>query len=388
MNPNLKYCVRCCMPETQEGQSLDSHGYCNVCRSSEEKMRIDWSLRRKQLVEILEKAKKDNINKPYDCLIPISGGKDSTYQLHVLVKEFNMRPLAVTFSHNWYSSVGMLNLVNSLEIFDIDHIMFTPKRSQVNKLAKKSLSTIGDACWHCHAGIGAFPLKIAKDYGIGLLIWGESVAESSSRGTYAKPIMKFDQDYFLKVSAKVPPSAMVEEGESTRELKGYETPTAEEYASAEITGIHLGDYIFWDEERQTEFIQSEYGWKETAIEGTYKRYKSAECIMPGVHDFANYLKRGYGRASFHASGDVRAGIVTREEAFEHLVPMDSQIPRALEYFEEITGITREEFLSTLDKQRHPLLKGQRPEIKEMEESSARPTLFIEDLRRWVNGIEN
>jgi hypothetical protein len=181
---------------------------------------------------------------------------------------------------------------------------------------------------------------------------------------------------------------MVEDGESTRELKGYETPTAEEYASAEITGIHLGDYIFWDEERQTEFIQSEYGWKETAIEGTYKRYKSAECIMPGVHDFANYLKRGYGRASFHASGDVRAGIVTREEAFEQLVPLDSVVPKALEYFQEITGITRTEFLETLDKQRHPLLNGKRPEIKEIEGPSARPTLFIEDLRRWVNGVDN
>lgn len=388
MNNALNFCIRCCMPETQEGQSLDASGYCNVCRSSEEKMRIDWSFRRGQLSEILNSAKLENIDEPYDCLVPISGGKDSTYQLHVLVKEFGMRPLAVTFSHNWYSSVGMLNLLNSLEIFDIDHIMFTPKRSQVNKLAKKSLSTIGDACWHCHAGVGAFPLKIAKDYGIKLLIWGESVAESSSRGTYAKPIMKFDQDYFRNVSAKVPPSEMVEEGESIRELKGYETPSAEDYASADITGIHLGDYIFWDEERQTEFIQKEYGWRETAIEGTYKRYKSAECIMPGVHDFANYLKRGYGRASFHASADIRAGIITKEEAFEYFVPLDRMVPKALDYYLEITEMSKNEFLDTLDKKRHPLLNGIRPEFQEAEESSARPTLFIEDLRRWLSESED
>jgi tRNA(Ile)-lysidine synthase TilS/MesJ len=114
-------------------------------------------------------------------LIPISGGKDSVYQLHVLVKEFGMRPLAVTFSHNWYSATGMLNLFNWLETFDIDHIMFTPKRSQVNKLARKSLGEIGDACWHCHAGIGAFPLKMAIEHDIKLVIWGESVAESWKR---------------------------------------------------------------------------------------------------------------------------------------------------------------------------------------------------------------
>ena len=153
---NIKYCIRCCMPETQEGQTLDEFGYCNVCVSSEDKMHIDWSARKDQLALILEKAKTENIDKQYDCIIPISGGKDSVYQLHVLVKEFGMRPLAVTFSHNWYSSVGMYNLFNCLEVFNVDHIMFTPRRNLVNALAKKSLGQIGDACWHCHAGIGAW----------------------------------------------------------------------------------------------------------------------------------------------------------------------------------------------------------------------------------------
>lgn len=346
-------------------------------------MRIDWSERRLQLTEILSRAKEENQNNQYDCLIPISGGKDSVYQLHVLVKEFGMRPLAVTYSHNWYSSVGMLNLLNCLETFDIDHIMFTPRRGLVNSLAKKSLSTIGDACWHCHAGIGAFPLKIAKDYGIKLLIWGESVAESSSRGTYAKPIMQFDQDYFLKVSAKVSPEKMTGPDIAIRDLGTFQTPNSAQYADSGIHGIHLGDYVYWDEERQTEFIKKEYGWKDTDIEGTYKRYKSAECIMPGVHDFANYLKRGYGRASFHASADVRAGIVTRDEAFEKYVPLDSVIPRALDYFSEITGITREEFVKTLSSQRHKALGDQELPILENQNGLSRPTLFIEDLRKWV-----
>lgn len=241
---NLSYCLRCCMPSTQEGQELDEAGFCNVCRSAEDKIRIDWKKRHSDLTEILERFREENKNKQYDCLIPISGGKDSVYQLHILIKEFGMRPLAVTFSHNWYSATGMLNLLNCLETFDIDHIMFTPKRSQVNNLAKKSLSAIGDACWHCHAGIGAFPLKVAKDFGINLVVWGESVAESSSRGTYSKPLMKFDQDYFLKVSAKVKPEVMADEITPLNELETYKTPTSEEYKDSNIFGIHLGDYIF------------------------------------------------------------------------------------------------------------------------------------------------
>lgn len=375
------------MPCTQEGQELDVNGFCNVCRSAEDKMRIDWGRRRADLEEILNRFREENKNNAYDCLIPISGGKDSVYQLHVLVKEFGMRPLAVTFSHNWYSATGMLNLFNCLETFDIDHIMFTPKRSQVNSLAKKSLRTIGDACWHCHAGIGAFPLKMARDYGINLVIWGESVAESSSRGTYSKPLMKFDQDYFLKVSAKVKPEVMADSDTPINELGTYKTPTASEYENANIFGIHLGDYIFWDEERQTEFIIDKYGWKETKIEGTYKRYKSAECIMPGVHDYANYLKRGYGRASFHASADVRAGIISREEAFEKLVPLDSVVPQGLDYYSEITGIERDEFERILGEQRHSSLGAQELKITENPRNYKKPTLFIDDLRRWVESEE-
>lgn len=374
------------MPETQEGQTFDEFGYCNVCRSSEEKMKIDWEARRSQLDQILTKAKHENRDKQYDCIIPISGGKDSVFQLHVLVKEYGMRPLAVTFSHNWFSSVGFFNLMNCLERFDVDHIMFTPKRSQVNGLAKKSLSAIGDACWHCHAGVGAFPLKIAKDFGIKLLVWGESVSESSSRGTYAQPLMKFDQDYFLKVSAKVQPSEMASAELPLSELGIYRTPDSSEYEKAQISGIHLGDYIFWDEERQTDFIKQEYGWKETNVEGTYKKYKSAECIMPGVHDFANYLKRGYGRASFHASADVRAGIVSRDEAFEKLVPLDAVEPKALQYYSQITGISKDEFIGTLQDLRHNALGDTVLPISENHENYPKPTLFFEDLKRWIEDV--
>ena len=166
-------------------------------------------------------------------------------------------------------------------------------------------------------------------------------------------------------------------------MSTYNPPNSEEYSKSQIKGIHLGDFIYWDEEKQTEFIKSTYGWKETHVEGTYKRYKSAECIMPGVHDFANYLKRGYGRASFHASADVRAGIVTREEAFENLVPMDSVVPKALDYYSSITGISREEFINTLRMQRHPALGTQEIPITENNMDYKPPRLFIDDLREWI-----
>ena len=155
----LIYCTRCCIPETQEGIRFDEYGICQACQSSEQKMHINWVEREKALVEIIENAKK-KAGSNYDCIVPISGGKDSVFQLHVLVKKYGMRPLAVTFSHNWYSETGWYNLYNALEEFNVDHIMFTPNRKLVNSLAKRSLHEIGDACWHCHSGVGAFPLQI------------------------------------------------------------------------------------------------------------------------------------------------------------------------------------------------------------------------------------
>jgi N-acetyl sugar amidotransferase len=352
---HLQYCVRCCIPQTQEGVVFDELGVCQACQSAEQKIHIDWNEREKKLREILDAAKAKAGNN-YDCIIPISGGKDSTFQLHVLTKVYGMKPLAVTFSHNWFSETGWYNLQNSLEQFNVDHVMFTPNRSLVNRLAKHSLAGIGDSCWHCHAGVGAFPLQAAVRFNIPLLIWGESIAESSGRASYLNPVRKFDREYFTKVSAKLRPDQMVREDVSLRDLEPFQVPSAEDCERVGVFGIHLGDYIFWDDERQTEFVRDNYGWRETQVEGSFKRYKSAECIMPGVHDLACYTKRGYGRATFHASVDVRAGLLSRDEAWQLIREHDGVRPEGLDYYLKITGMTEDEFFATLEKHRRPELK--------------------------------
>lgn len=353
--PHLQYCVRCCIPQTQEGVVFDEMGVCQACQSAEQKIHIDWTEREKALREILETAKAKAGNN-YDCIIPISGGKDSTFQLYVLTQIYGMKPLAVTFSHNWFSETGWYNLQNSLEQFNVDHVMFTPNRKLVNKLARHSLEGIGDSCWHCHAGVGAFPLQAAVRFNIPLLIWGESIAESSGRASYLNPVRKFDREYFTKVSAKLRPDQMVREDVSIRDLEPFQVPSAEDCERVGVHGIHLGDYIFWDDERQTEFVRDNFGWRETQVEGSFKRYKSAECIMPGVHDLACYLKRGYGRSTFHASVDVRAGLLSRDEAWELIRENDAVRPEGLDYYLQITGMTEEEFFATLEKHRRPELK--------------------------------
>jgi N-acetyl sugar amidotransferase len=349
---DMKYCTRCCMPESNEGIKFDEMGICQACQSAEQKIHIDWTKREAQLGELLDYYK--SLNNDYDCIVPISGGKDSTFQLHVITKVYNLRALAVTFSHNWYSETGKKNLENALEVFNVDHIMFTPNRQLVNKVARQSLFKIGDACWHCHAGVGAFPLQIAVKYRIPLLVWGESIAEMSGRATHYDPVMRFDRDYFTKVSAKVYPEQMVCEAITLRELAPFKLPSYEEIDEVGVVGIHLGDYIFWDDERQMEFVRDVYGWQEDFVEGTYKQYKSVECRMPGVHDYTKFLKRGFGRGSDHASADVRAGLLTREEGFELAKKHDTERPPALDEYLEITGFTEDEFLDVMRHHRNAL----------------------------------
>ena len=375
----LKYCTRCCFPETKEGFSFDEMGVCTACQSSEQKMHIDWQEREAQLREILAKAKaksKDN----YDCILPISGGKDSFFQAHILVEVYKVKPLAVTFSHNWFSETGFYNLQRCLEVFNLDHLQFTPARGLVNKLAHKSLGMIGDSCWHCHSGVGAFPLQVATRFGIPLLIYGESVSENDGRATYNCSALKFSRDYFTKVSAKATAEQMIDENLAAKDLKPFELPSSQEIKKTGVWGIHLGDFIFWDEEKQTEFVRDTYGWRETEMEGAYKGYKSAECIMSGVHDFTCYLKRGFGRATWQASVDVRNGLLTREEGFELIKKYDREKPGALDYYLKITGMNEREFLEIIKNQRHPHLQNKKiPVIEKTSQNAEKTVPFVQQI---------
>jgi N-acetyl sugar amidotransferase len=375
----VTYCTRCCVPETQEGVDFDEMGVCTACRSSEEKMHIDWVVREQKLRTILEDARKkagDN----YDCVLPISGGKDSFYQAHVLTNVYGLKPLAVTFSHNWFSETGYYNLQRLLEVFDLDHLQFTPARGLVNRLARKSLGAIGDSCWHCHSGVGAFPMQVATRFRIPLLVWGESISENDGRATYDCPVTTFDRDYFTKVSARLTADEMVGDDLTAKDLQPFQLPSYEEIDDTGVWGIHLGDYLFWDEERQTEWIRDVYGWRETEMEGAYKGYKSAECIMSGMHDFTCYLKRGFGRSTWQASVDVRNGLLTRREGFDLIKRHDQERPEALDYYLKLTGMSEEEFYATMSEKKLERLRGVELPIHGKERPNAeRIVPFVEQI---------
>ena len=331
----MKYCSRCCLPESWEGMTFDKEGICSICRSSEDKMIIEWKAKEKNLKEILYSHKKKDY---YDCILPISGGKDSTFQSYVLTKKYQLNPLAITHGQNWYSLTGRENLENCLKQFDLDHIFFCASRKKINSVAKKSLNLIGDSCWHCHVGVGTFAIQTSFDWKINLIVYGEAPADTDARGSFKKNNERVSPYRFLEQSAIEKNTKFTDKEFDLKKLSNWSYPSHKELFKFDPYIIHLGQYIFWDEQKNIDFVSKYFGWKNTKAENTYKGYKSNECTMAGVHDYLNFLKRGIGRASVHASDDVRRGLITREQGFELIKKHDIQKPHALEYYKKITGL--------------------------------------------------
>lgn len=357
---SLHYCTRCGMPSTEPEAAFDELGVCVACRSSEMKMHINWKERDATLRRTLDRFR--GRGRGYDCLVPISGGKDSAFQLHLVTKVYGMRPLACTFSHNWFSETGRKNLEWCLETFDVDHIMYTPSRGLVNRTARRSLEMIGDTCWHCHAGVGAFPVQVAVKFGIPLVIYGESAAENSATADYDH-VLEYDENYFTKVSAFYTAAEFATDYLPERDLAMFTVPAKDEVKESGFYGIHLGNYVFWDGERQMEFLRDHYGWREDTVEGTYKCYKSVECRMPGMHDFTKFLKRGYGRATDHVAQDVREGLLTLEEGHELIREHDPVEPGVMDYYLKISGYSRDEFYAIMHAHREKVGALTREEIE-------------------------
>ena len=170
------------------------------------------------------------------------------------------------------------------------------------------------------------------------MIYGESIAERDGRGSYKK-ILKKEKKYHygLKISAKISADDLSDNNLKKSDLQIWRYPNLEDIKKLNVYYLHLGDFIFWDEQKQTEFIINNYNWKiNKRVENTYKGFKSNECIMAGVHDYFNFIKRGVGRSTLHASDDLRRGLITKEEAVNLIQKYDPQRPHALDYYLKIT----------------------------------------------------
>lgn len=345
----LERCVRCTLPITWETLYFDDEGVCNLCRNWEQKQHvIDWEERERTLLKIFDEAKQESIkgNSPYDCIVPFSGGKDSTFTLWAIVKKYGLKPLVVSFDHGFYRPKTLENRTKTFRKLGVDVITFTPNWQVLKKLMLESLIRKGDFCWHCHAGVFAYPMKIAVKFGIPLLIWGEGGGEYEAYFKYEDleetDEWKFNRRIILGMRAEDLAGFI---GVTLRDLEPFIYPSKEDLENAEVKSIPLGNFIPWNVKKHVEIIKRELEWQEDEIESGFPgpTYEKVECMFTGVRDHIKYLKRGFSRMTHLTTLDIRHGRMTREEAMKFIEKYEGKKPKSLEVFLDYIGITEEEF---------------------------------------------
>lgn len=348
----MHYCRRCVLPETHDTLMFDKHGVCSVCRQIDYKnTKINWKARNKELLSLVSRYKDKGL---YDCIIPFSGGKDSTFQLWYVINKLHLKPLVVRFNHWFYRPLVDENNTRTFKKLGVDCIEFTPNWHVVRLLMLESLKRRGDFCWHCHTGIYAGVMNMALLFKTPLIVWGESLAEYASWYSYKEKeevdekrfnrtmnlgMTADDMLYFLK--GKI----------SERDLWMFKYPSREELVNIGCRSICLGNYIKWNTKAQVKIIKKELGWKGQLVEGIPPEYdyEKIECAMQGVRDYCKFLKRGYGRTSHLVSIDIRNNKLSRKRGLELARKYDGKKPKSLELLLKFLNLTEKEFYQIMSK---------------------------------------
>lgn len=350
----IRYCKKCAMPDTKPNLSFDEEGVCNACRNFENRKEVNWNEREIELKEILEQYRsKDGSN--WDCIIPVSGGKDSTFQV-IKMLEFGMNPLCVTSTTCHLTEIGRKNIQN-IQNLGVDHIEVTTNRAVRRKLNKIGLIEVGDISWPEHVGIFTIPVRMAVNVGVPLLIWGEN-----SQNEYGGPAAATDSNVLdrrwleefggllgLRVT-----DIIGQEGIQEKDVILYTYPTDEELKRVGLTGLFLGYYLPWDGYSNTLVAQANgfQTWSKT-IEGSSVDYENLDNYQTGIHDYFKYLKFGFGRATDLVSMHVRRGRLTRDDAMRIVKQHDGKFPwtyldKPLAEILEPLDMTVEEFVKRCD----------------------------------------
>lgn len=357
--PNIQFCKKCVFPSIGViTSSITPDGECTGCKVSDEKKIIDWDKRFTQLKKLIKKQKNN-----YDCLIPVSGGKDSYFQTHIIKNVLKLNPLLVTYNSNNYSKEGMDNLLNMREAFGVDHIFFTSSIDTIKKLNRLGMEFHGDMNWHGHAGILTYPIIVAVKFKIPFVIWGEhgwievsgmhsndDFIEFSKRERKELGTHNLDWYDFLRVSNRY--------GEklSKENLLPYMYPSDEEIEKINLRGIYLGNYIKWDPIKNTKLMVKKYGFKlsKKKFQRTYRRASNLDDIHEnGLHDYMKYIKFGYGRCTDHASKDIRSGDLSRKKGVKLVKKMDHIISNDLKRWLKYVNWSEEKFFKVADTFRDP-----------------------------------
>ncbi|UJL33115.1 N-acetyl sugar amidotransferase [Cylindrospermopsis raciborskii Cr2010] len=351
----LTYCKRCVMPSTKPDLFLDEEGVCNACRSYERRREVDWDARYKELILLLDKYRsRDGTN--WDCIVPVSGGKDSTYQV-VRMLQLGLNPLCVTSTTCDLSPIGRRNIEN-LKQLGVDYIEVTPNPLVRSKLNRIGLTQVGDISWPEHVGIFTIPVRAAVQFNVSLIIWGENsqneyggpAAASENNVLTRRWLEEFGGLLGMRVS-----DLIGQDGIEAKHLIHYTYPSDDELARVGVTGLFLGHYLPWDGlSNGLIAIANGFTTYSKSVEGSMVNYENLDNHQTGIHDYFKFLKFGFGRATDLACLHIRRERLTRQDGLDIVKRLDGQFPweylgKSLEDILRPLGMTVPEFTTVCDR---------------------------------------
>lgn len=333
---------------------FNSDGLCNACTNYQERPQIDWDNRKTDFQKIIDNHK--STDGSWDCVIPVSGGKDSTYQA-IYMKEAGLNPLCVNSRTCDLSTLGRENLDNLRSLgFDLIEVLPNPLvRSKLNKIG---LTQVGDISWPEHIGMFTIPFTIAQKFNIPLIIYGENSQheyggpENLAKNNYQdrRWLEEIGGTLGLRVSDVIGLDGLTE-----NDLHIYRFPTESELAKSKITALYLGHYIPWNG-IENYLIAQAYGLKtyHSAVEGSLVNYENVDNHQNGIHEYFKFIKHGYGRTTDQVSILIRRGLMNRARALDIVKQRDGNFPwsylgKSLDDILRPLDISIDEFIKICDR---------------------------------------
>lgn len=349
----MRYCKKCVMPDTRPGIKFDENGVCYPCLIAEKRKNIDWKVRQKKLKELTDKHKRKDGR--HDCVIPISGGKDSHYQVYIMKEVYGMNPLLVCAGDSYtHTKAGQHNLYNISEAFQCDLITFNLNHSTERKMTRLAFENYGSPTWCVDLAIYSVPLKIAAALDIPLVVYGENTAyeyggkfgNKDAEDTYsAKDQIKND------AVRPIDWNWWQKNGITKEEVNMIKYPSPD--VADKLEPIFLSYFYPWDGYHNYQ-VAKRYGFRdanqEWNREGFIENYQQIDSLGYIVHAWMKYPKYGHAMVTDRASAWIRNNYITRKEAIELVKKHEGILDqRALEDFLNFTGYTDREFWDIVEK---------------------------------------
>ncbi len=356
MKKEIKFCKRCLYSNLHPlGLTIDKDGICSGCIVHEEKDSLDWSNRWEKLKKIIRPYISKN-KKNYDCIIPVTGANDSYFIVHLVKYKLGLNPLLVVYNKYFNTPLGIRNISNLRIKFDVDIIFQNVNPISVKKIIRHTFLDLENIYWPNLAGHTVFPVQVAVNHKIPLIIWGahqgleqvgmfshEHEVEMSRRYREDHDLFNHEENSLLKLENNL----------REEDLWQYKYPDDNKLNSVGVRGIYLGNFVRWDPVAQHQMMIKKYGYQSSSFARTFDCYDHVDCYnYMNLHDYLKLCKHGYSKVTDHACREIRHKRISRDQGIFLIKNYEKKDVEYLELFCKWLGIDNEALTFVLNRSRN------------------------------------